>query len=158
MTNIFTLDPLMLYLFLNIFFIQIAILSSNHDQMTDQSLNNYTTGFYDENLLDNWIKSEKITDVHEIFLLKEVISKVGSLLSVLKIEHCIELKKMIIESKIDISNIGYPYFVLVNILDSLKRIFQEIGTRNTANLKYDDENLNDFEKFLFFEFDSIYIL
>jgi hypothetical protein len=93
MTNIFTLDPLMLYLFSKIFFVQIAILSSNHDQTTDQSLNNFTTGFYDENLCDNWIKSKKITDVYEIFLLKEVISKVGSLLSVLKTEKLYQIKE-----------------------------------------------------------------
>jgi hypothetical protein len=63
---------------------------------------------------------------------------------------------MIIGTKIAISEVGYPYYILVNIIDSLKRIFQEIGTRNTTNFKYNDGNLNSFEKFMFIEFDSIY--
>jgi hypothetical protein len=129
---------------------QLLIKPSNIDIAEDRILTEFINAFEDKATSQNWLDSRGIKDLCALELHNEIISKVRDiLLSAINNNRHKDLKFLIMETNMDLYEIGNTYYETFNVISSVKRILK-MNEDDHVNM------LNFSEEIIYEEYDEIY--
>jgi hypothetical protein len=136
-------------------FIQIAILSENNNHIENQILDKIIAAFDDDRNLQNWMKYNSTRQIESLALIIRVKRQVKSIIPVINTEEYVDVKSLIMETEINIIELGTTYYELFNVIKSIKHILKMNDEQNLS--KSETYNMLNFvEEVLYKVYDKIY--